>query len=159
MSSYAEALKQFYDGEVLGETVYSAMYAAATNPAEKRKWATLLQLETETKAWLRPHLVAQGVGVEEHTADRNRAIEIARPYVAMSWDRQMQGMVDEVGQFVATYQSFADEAEARGEAKAAAVCRHMVEHEKAQVAFARRELAGDTATSLEVITPLLKYPI
>ena len=54
MSSFEAALIEFYNGELLGETVYSALYAAAKEKDEKRKWATLMQLETETKAWLRP---------------------------------------------------------------------------------------------------------
>ena len=48
----------------------------------------------------------------------------------------------------------------RGEAEQEAVCLYMVEHEKALVEFARRELAGASPEqSLELILNSLKYPI
>lgn len=55
MSSYAEALSEFYNGEVYGETLFSALVGSARNADERLKWSMLLQLETETKAWLRAH--------------------------------------------------------------------------------------------------------
>jgi hypothetical protein len=53
MSSYAAALSEFYSGEVYGETLFSALAGLARNADERLKWSMLLQLETETKAWLR----------------------------------------------------------------------------------------------------------
>ncbi|HTX51058.1 MAG TPA: hypothetical protein VME40_16920 [Caulobacteraceae bacterium] len=161
MGSYAEALKQFYDGEVFGETIYSALCEAASDPVERRKWATLLQLETETKAWMRPHLVAHGVGVEEHgDAVRRRALETVRPFLGRPWGEQVRWIADVFEQrVVPAVQALVDEAEARSDEKATAVCRYYLEHERIQGVFAQRELAGDGETSLELVTPFLKYPI
>jgi len=160
MATFQEALKEFYTGEVLGETIYSALFEAATELHEKRKWATLLQLETETKAWLRPALLAHGVGVEEHAADRQMAISIAGQFLPLTWSEKMQKLKDIIeAQVLSTFQGFADAAAARGETEAEALCRYMVEHERAQAEFARSELAGDEASSLEPIRNLLKYRI
>jgi hypothetical protein len=73
----------------------------------------------------------------------------------------MQSMYDGLsGHYVPLYQSFADAARARGEAEEEAVCLYMVEHEKALVEFARRELAGASLVqSLEPVQKFLKYPI
>src|SRR5262249_46623852 len=63
-------------------------------------------------------------------------------------------------QAVPPYQAFADAAKARGAADEEAVCVYMVEHEKAQVEFARRELAGAGADeALEPIVRFLRYPL
>lgn len=159
MKPFRDVLLEFYTNEVLGETIYSALSQAATHPGEKRKWATLLQLETETKAWLRPALVAHGVGVEEHGADREMAIDIAGQFAPLGWSEKMQGLKALGAQLLPAFQRYADAAAARGEADAEAVCRYMIEHEKAQAEFFSRELAGDGAGSLEAITDLLKYPI
>jgi hypothetical protein len=159
MRSFQDILKEFYTNEVLGETIYSALFEAATDEREKRKWATLLQLETETKAWLRPVLVANGVGVEEHAADRQMAVGMAGRLFPLGWSEKMQALKDLGGQLLPTYQGYADAAAARGEADAEAVCRYMVEHERAQAEFATRELAGDGAASLAPIRGFLKYPI
>lgn len=53
-----------------------------------------------------------------------------------------------------------NEAAARENPDEEAVCRFMVEHEKAQLEFARRELADASAgDSLEPVEKLLKYPV
>jgi len=63
-------------------------------------------------------------------------------------------------QFVPLYQGFADAAKSRGAPDEEAVCVYMVEHEKAQVEFARRELTGASADqSLEPIVKFLRYPL
>ena len=72
--AYGEGLRMFYDGEVLGETIYSAMLAGADDSVERLKLSHLLQLETETKAWLRPHLMSAGVCVVEPPAVREQRL-------------------------------------------------------------------------------------
>lgn len=161
MASYAEALAEFYNGEVLGEAIYSGLLSAARNDPERLKWSTLLQLETETKAWLRAPMVARGVSIVEQAADRDKGNAIAEQLKALPWAALMQAMHDAIAnQFVPRYQSHAEAARARGAADEEAVCRYMVEHEKAQVEFARRELAGaDIDQALEPVVKFLKYPL
>jgi len=61
---------------------------------------------------------------------------------------------------VPSFQGLADDAWARGNSEEATVCIYMVEHEKAQLEFTRRELAGASAEeSLEPVVKFLKYPI
>jgi hypothetical protein len=161
MSSYAEALLEFYSGEVLGEAVYSALLGFARNDDERLKWATLLQLETETKAWLRAPMVAHGVSIEEQPSDRVKGLETAQQVKPLSWPDLMQALYDVItNDFIPRYQTHAEEARARGEAGEEALCVYMVEHEKAQVEFARRQLAGASLDhSLEPVAKFLKYPI
>lgn len=161
MSSYAEALLEFYGGEVLGEAIYSALLGFARNDDERLKWATLLQLETETKAWLRAPMIAHGVSVEEQAGDRAKGVALAEEIKLMPWPELMRATHDAIAnQFVPRYQGHADAARARGKAEEEAVCVYMVEHEKAQVEFARRELAGASLKeSLQPIVRFLKYPL
>ena len=84
MSSYAEALQDFYRGEVLGEAVYSALLGSARNDDERLKLGTLLQLETETKAWLRAPMVAHGVSLEEQSAVREEGVAVTGQLKPMS---------------------------------------------------------------------------
>ena len=71
--AYGEGLEMFYNGEVLGEAVYSALIAATPDLAIQLKLSYLLQLETETKAWLRQHLLAVGMNVVEPDEIRTMA--------------------------------------------------------------------------------------
>jgi hypothetical protein len=125
------------------------------------KWATLLQLETETKAWLRGPRLAHGVSIEEQTSDRDNGIKAAQRFKQLPWTVQMQGLRDAIANdFVPRYERYAAAARATGNADEEAVCRFMVEHEKAQGEFARRELTdGVVAESLEPVERLLKYPV
>ena len=159
MASYAEALLDFYSNEVLGEAIYSALLAAAQTEDARLKWGTLLQLETETKAWLRAPMVAAGVSIVEQTADREKGIATAEALKALPWTVQLQGLRDALeGEFIPRYRGHADAARARGARAEEAVCAYMVEHEKAQVEFAKRELAG-LSSSLEPLEKFLKYPL
>jgi hypothetical protein len=161
MSSFEEALREFYGGEVLGETFYSALLASARNAEDRLKLGALLQLETETKAWLRAPMVSRGVSIEEQMADRHKGLALADQTKPLSWSALIQGLHDGItSHFVPRYQGFADAARARGRADEEAICLYMVEHEGAQVEFARRELAGASLSqSLEPIVKFLRYPL
>jgi len=161
MSTYAEALLDFYAVEVQGEAVYSALHGAAKTDAERLRWATLLQLETETKAWLRAPMLANGVSIAEPTEERDKGVALARPLGALPWAVQMQALREAIrGDFIPRYQAHAEAARERGAGDEEAVCRYMVEHERAQLEFAERELAGASSDrSLEPLVKLLRYPL
>ena len=161
MGTYREALAEYYNGEVLGEAAYSTMLTLAESDDQRLKLGTLLQLETETKAWLRPHVLANGVSLEERAQDRETGATLAGQLSKLSWPQKWQAFHTGLSkQVVPRYRALADEAASRGNAKEEAVCRYMVAHEEAQVEFARRELAGeDTARVLEPVLKYLKYPL
>jgi hypothetical protein len=161
MGTYAEALTEFYNGEVTGEAIYSNLLSWAKDEDQRLKLAAILQLETETKAWLRPYLLAKGLSIEERAEDREKGAGIAAQVKALDWTQLMAVTKNAIEkQLVPFYQSFADAAKARGKADEEAVCLYMVEHERAQGVFAERELAGKTRReALEPITRQLKFPL
>jgi len=159
MVTYAETLAEFYNGEVLGETVYSALLSSCQTDEQRLKLATLLQLETETKAWLRPHALKYGVSVEERAADREEGARIAGQLKALAWPdlwKVLHGALSK--QVLPRFRLLEGEARARGLAHERALCRYMIEHEESQIEFARREIEGaDVATCLEPVVKHLKY--
>lgn len=161
MTTYAEALAEFYNGEVTGEAIYSNLLSWAKNDDQRLKLATLLQLETETKAWLRPYLVAQGISVAERAEDRSKGAGVAEQVKPLTWTQLMTGTIRALEtQIIPFYESFADAAKARSKADEESVCRYMVEHERAQLEFARRELAGEPAkVALEPVLRQLRFPL
>jgi hypothetical protein len=161
MPSGAEILREFYDGEVLGEALYSALLGAARDERQQRVWSVLLQLETETKAWLRAPLAAAGVGLAEDPAFRERGEGYAKGMVPMDWTGQMQVLRDAIdNQVIPRFAGFAQAARDEGLADVEAVCRHMVAHEQVQVELARRELAGEPLERvLSPVVEQLKYPL
>lgn len=158
--SYAEGLMEFYAGEVAGEAIYSALLDVALDPQEQLKLSCLMQLETETKAWLRPHMLAAGLSVAEPASMREPGAAFVALLAPLGWREKMQAIDDLVPQYVGLYQRYADAAQARGRVEEASVCDFMVEHEKAQAEFTRRELADEPLQrSLEPITRHSRYPL
>jgi hypothetical protein len=159
MVTYAETVAEFYNGEVLGETVYSALLSTCQNDEQRLKLATLLQLETETKAWLRPHALKAGVSIEERAADREEGARLAGQLKALPWATLWRVLHDALSkQVLPRFRILEEEARARGEAHEEALCRYMIEHEESQIEFARREIEGaDVTTCLEPVVRHLKY--
>ncbi len=56
-AEYPSCINELYQSEVLGEKAFLALINIARNPREKYHIGTVLQLETETKARLRPFLL------------------------------------------------------------------------------------------------------
>lgn len=161
MTSYPEILQEFYDGEVLGEAIYSGLLAAAGSERERRVWGVLLQLETETKCWLRAPMTAAGVSLVESDASRERAGRYVASMTRLDWPAQMKTLADLIDdQLVPRFEGFAEAARARAAGDEEAVCRHMVVHEQVQADLARRELAGEPLERvLAAVEGQLRYPL
>jgi hypothetical protein len=161
VSSYLEALAEYYDVEVVGEAAYSALLTRTRGEAERLMVATLLQAETETKAWLRAPMLAAGLSLEERPERRQEGLAFAAQLEAGTWAQKMQALHDGIAHHIGPrYERYAQAARERGVAAETAVCAYMVEHEQAQVEFTRRQLAGaDADQALEPVVKFLKYPL
>jgi hypothetical protein len=158
--SFQEGLAEFYRGEVIGETSYSALLEATEDPLERLKLAHLLQLETETKAWLRPHMIRVGMCVSEPLKWREEARQFVAGLVSLGWPDKMRVLASFIPDAVKQYATYAEAARNRGDTDQAAICDFMVDHELAQEEFARLELEGaEPAVSLKPITRQSRYPL
>ena len=84
----------FYGGEVMGEAFFAAYLAREADKVRRHKWGTLMQLETETKALLRPFIANLGLGIEEPADVAARIAEYASAYHAKSWRQHMEEIAD-----------------------------------------------------------------
>jgi hypothetical protein len=123
------------------------------------KWAHLLQLETETKAWLRPHMILAGVAIVEPPELRESAKHFVADLVPLEW-AGMKALAAFVPDLVERYRAYIEAALSRGDVEQAGVCQFMADHELVQEEFARLELAGaNLATSLEPLMRQCRYPL
>ena len=160
MDSFDDVMREFYDGEVAGEAIYSVLLGSVSKRDERLKIGTLLQLETETKAWLRAPMVARSLSIVESANVRKDSIEIMQPILAWPWEKKVQAIFDALSKrFVPRYTGHLAAARSRGDTDEIAICLHMLEHEQAQLEFSRRELSGASADSLEPVIKHLKYPL
>ena len=155
-AGHLAALEEFYQGEILGEAMFDAMLKSARTEVERYKIALMLQLETETKARLRPHLAAQGLPLQEDPQMRPRGEQAARELERSTWSEKMSALAQSLSQiWLPRYR----ELTATLPAPLRAVGESMVAHERALLEMAQREIAGDSQRSDEPVRVLLVHPL
>src|SRR5439155_2522476 len=120
--SFKNGLTEFYRGEVIGEAIISALIGATSDPIERLKLAHLLQLETETKAWLRPHMIRAGLSIAEPPEFRETAQQVAAGLAPLEWLDKIKAIAGFIPDLVKQYSAYAQTARTRGDAEQAAVC-------------------------------------
>jgi len=150
------ALQEFYQGEILGEAMFDAMLKSASNESERYKIALMLQLETETKARLRPHLAAQGLPLQEDPQMRPRGEQEARELERAAWSDKMGALAQSLSR---TWLPRYRELTSTLPPSLRAVGESMVAHEQALLDMAQREVAGDSERSDESVRRLLVNPL
>jgi hypothetical protein len=146
------ALQEFYQGEILGEAMFDTMLKSVRNESERYKIALMLQLETETKARLRPFLAAEGLPLQEDPTMRPQGEQFARELEGASWNEKMQALAESIGKtWVPRYRELTHSLPPL----LRAVGESMVTHEQALLEMARRELAGEADRSDEPVRDLL----
>jgi hypothetical protein len=154
-TDYLNAVSEFfYQGEVLGEAFFATYVAREKDPVRRYKWGTLMQLETETKALLRPFLVRLGLGVEQADVTA-RIAAYADGFDAKPWRQHMEEIADITGFFLEKFRAI----EAAAPEDEVATARYMIEHETALHRFARLEMSGDTTGSLADVVGQLRWPL
>ncbi len=154
-AAYLQRISEdFYQGEVFGEGVFAAYYAAESDPARKLKWANCLQLETETKARLRPFLIRLGLPLAE--PDIHPVVQAyAGAYASKTWDEHMRDLAATTTKYLEKFKAI--EAQAEGYERRMAYV--MVVHEAALLSFAQLELEGKGERSLDDVMQQLHWPI
>ena len=154
--AYLKGVAELYQGEVLGEVVFDQLLRTVEGAEQRYKVATMLQLETETKARLRPLLIRRGVSLCEDPAYRAQGMAIAEMIGPLSWHDKMNALYESLrDQYVPRYKEIA----ALAPAEDAEDTMSMVTHESALCEMARREVSGMADRSAEPVVALLKYPL
>ncbi len=151
--AYRAGLQTLYDGEVMGERLLLELHAAARTPREATCFAAILQLETETKARLRPLLLKHGMSVAE-SGDLSVIPARLATYASQDWRDYNAATAARLAGVTRDYEAIA----ALGPPEDRPILDAVVAHEAALVAWAQAEAAGETDRSLTPITDLLCFP-
>jgi len=153
--NFLQGLNELYQGEILGEAIFNSMLAMFEEPETRYKIAVMFQLETETKARLRPTLIQLGLDITELKDSRETGLSIAASLEGRTWKEAMLALRDLVEPAVERYKEIAESApqEFRALAESMAV------HEEALYDFLQAELAGNSDQALAAIVAQLYYPI
>jgi hypothetical protein len=148
-------LVELFDGEILGEVFFDKMLSQFDQPHQQYKLATMLQLETETKARLRCLMFSLGLDLRESQAAREQALELAASFEGVSWEQFLSSLNEILQPFVARYTELAEQAPAEH----AQTYHSMVAHEQSLLTFTELELEGKLEQSLDAVISQLIYPL
>ncbi len=154
-AEYLKAVVEImYQGEVLGEALLNCYVTLEQDAQRRYKWGTILQLETETKARLRPFLTGLGLSIAQNDVG-SRINDLAKTFAAKSWRQHMEELVRITDFYVQKFR----EIESAAPDHEREVAHSMVVHETAIKRFGELELAGDAANSLNDVIAQLQYPL
>lgn len=151
---YPACLRDLIESEIFGEAVSLALWEVARNDRERYLFATLLQLETETKARLRPLLYKHGVPLYEE-APTEQIRDIVKGYLDSSWEDFAGFNKEVVLGFLARFKEIAE----AGPAEDKEILNSMIRHERAILKWFDMESRGETEGSLDAIIDELQYPL
>ena len=152
---FVEQLVEMYQGEVIGEVLFNAMLNLYPAPDHQYKSATMLQLETETKARLRPALLELGASLLEEDASRTAGDSFVDAIRGKQWSEAMAVLSAGITPYVEKYRDAAE----KFPAEYKALADYMVKHEQSLHEFVTQESLGNGEAALEGIIEQLQYPL
>jgi hypothetical protein len=152
--TYPACIRDLYESEILGEAVFLALVDIAKNRRERYHLGTLLQLETETKARLRPFLFERGVSLNE-AMDLTGVDGAVEGYRALDWQGFAAANIPIVQGFLSRFEAILDV----GPAKDRGILQSMVHHEASILKWVTKESEGISRGSLDDVIAQLQYPL
>jgi len=153
--AYPACIRELYESEIFGEASALALIDAAKNERDRYCFGTLLQLETETKARLRPFLARHGIRLTEDM-DLSEVEGMVGAYKATSSLREFAGTIKPAIQhYLSRFQEIAQ----AGPAEDRDVLESMVRHESAILKWLTMESEGNLRGSLDDMIRELQYPL
>ena len=151
---YPECIRELYESEILGEALCLALLEVATNDRERYVHGTLLQLESETQARLRPFLYKYGISLSKDV-HLGLVAELVASYRKGTWQDYCNGSIPVAKQFLSRFEEIA----AAGPEEDQEILRSMVRHEAAILRWLEMEAAGETDGSLDAVIEQLNFPL
>jgi hypothetical protein len=138
-----------YQGEVLGELLFGGIAEHLDEPDHAAKMRMLATLEQRTKEAVAPALERAGIPTEPDPETEAAASALLPGALALSWHDLMATFGPITAQYIPLYRRIGELSPAERE-----TADLLVAHEAALRDFARAEVAGDSAGSLEPIMAL-----
>lgn len=158
--AFREGLIEVYGGEVLGEAVFAEMLAAeAGDPRRAYVVGSLLQLETEAKAMMRPVLARLGLPFTESPEGRAQGVTVGAQLGQLPWVERFAAIHETVSRdFLPRYVELASLVSPEDDPEAARLAAFMGAHERALVAVAANIVAG-AQDPVAPVAALLHFPL
>ena len=155
LEEYRAALEEQYQGEVTGEVSVCQLLKQFASPRQQYLLGSMLQLETETKARLRPAAVKLGINLIESDAARSDGEALADLVKGLDWQASMRALEGALADFTSRYREIASIAPPEFKELADS----MVTHEESLLNLSRSEASGEIDDSIEAVVDQLVFPL
>jgi hypothetical protein len=155
LKKFKIGLSELYQGEATGEVVFYRLLRRFDLPNQLYKLGSLLQLETEAKARLRPAVFELGLDLVELDESRDKGNEFNQTFEGMDWREAMAHLATLNEPFVNRYREIAESAPPEYQELADS----MVAHEQSIQRFAELEAAGKGDQSIDDVLTQLVFPL
>jgi hypothetical protein len=155
VKDFKSGFSEMYQGEVIGEVLFSRLLGRFDTANQRYKLGSLLQLETETKARLRPAAMQLRLDLIELDESRNEGEEFYRTFEGMDWKAAMTHLAIVVEPYVKRYRQIAELAPSEYKELADS----MVVHEQSIQCAAKLEAAGEGKRSIDDVVKQLIFPL
>jgi hypothetical protein len=152
---YQQTLMDMYQGEVLGEALFSRLLETETHPEMRYAYSCLLQLETETKARLRSILVRHGLPISESESNRAEGASWANSLRTLDKQVFLNKFTEEIAPYAERYSDFAQQAAAED----AECLQYVAKHEQAIHHFLIGLKTRSPRESISAARDLLRFPL
>ena len=155
LEEYKVGLSEQYQGEVIGEVVINCLLPVFRSPREQYLLGTVLQLETETKARLRPVAAQLGIDIIEAAESREAGFAFRKLVDGLDWHDSMKVFAEALIPYVNRYQKILDIAPPEYKQ----IAEMMVVHERSIQQLWEREALGEGDSAIDEINGQLLFPL
>ena len=157
--AFRECLIDVYRGEVAGEAVFESMLGIAEGAEQQYVIGSMLQLETEGKAIIRPLLMRLGLSMLEDPEGRAAGSAGGAQLNGLPWVERFAVVHETVrSNYLPRYLELATLVSPDEDREAARIAAFMGSHERAILASAANVMAG-TADPVAPLVALLHFPL
>lgn len=158
-NEFKECLLDVYHGEQTGEVAFERMLHQAENEDQRYILGSLMQLETEGKAIIRPILLKCGLSMLDMPDCRSNGASAANQMNQMPWAERFAATAELVkSNFLPRYEELATLVSPDEDPDAYAVAKFMGDHEHALIATAEKIALGEP-DPVAPVAEILNFPL
>ena len=155
---FKECLLDVYHAEQTGEVIFESMLRYAQNKEERFILGSMLQLETEAKAIMRPSLVQLELPIEEEKLSREQGIIIGESFKEMPFAELMQNIENSVRNIYLPQYEELETLITEEDSDYFKLAKFMGDHERALLLSAEN-INSNFEDPMKPVTEMLRFPI
>ena len=157
-AKFKECLLEVYHAEQAGEAIFELMLQYANNDRERFIFGSMLQLETEAKAIMRPTLVKLELPIQENPISREQGIKVGEVFREMPFNELIENIYSSVKNIYLPQYAELETLITEDDKECFELAKFMGDHERALL-VASDNIIKENEAFMEPVTEMLRFPI